>query len=384
MKIYLDNAATTKIHPAVLEKMLPYLKDDFGNPSSIHSFGRKIKAAVEEARELIAGLINADRSEIYFMSGGTESNNFAIRGIAKTEFKESGKNRIITSHADHHCVIDTCDELKSEGITTYFAKIMNSGTLNTDDLFSSISENISLAALIHVNNETGAINDLTTITEKLKSRKIYVHTDAVQSFGKISIDVKKLGIDSLAASSHKIHGPKGVGFAFIKNGTPITSLISGGSQERNLRGGTENVSGIIGFAEAAKIAHINMEKNREHVFDLKSRMIQGLRRIDNTYITINSEENASPYILSVTFLPEKYITDSEAMIMYLDINGVAASAGAACSSGAIKPSHVMLSMGKTRQEAAGTIRFSFSPINKSEEIAAALEIIEKMTIKFSR
>ncbi|MCF8241603.1 MAG: cysteine desulfurase [Melioribacteraceae bacterium] len=384
MKVYLDNAATTRMHPKVLEKMLPYLQDNFGNPSSIHYYGRKVRVAVEDAREFIADFINAIPSEIYFTSGGTESNNFIINGISKTEFNESGKEKIITSQSEHHAVLDTIEHLQNEGFNCSFIRNDSNGKVDTNSLMAAIDNSTSFISLIHVNNETGAVNDIKKIAGQVKPFNVYIHSDCVQSFCKVPIDVKSTGIDALTASGHKIYGPKGTGFAYVKSGTPLSPFIFGGSQERNRRGGTENVAGIIGLAEAVKIAKSEMNDNLKEVIKLRDRFLNGLNKINDDTFEINGAGTSSPYIVSVTFKNEFYKTDAEAMLMFLDINGVAASSGAACTSGTLKPSHVILALNKSVEDASGTLRFSFSPKNTNYEIDYALEVIEKMKNKFRK
>jgi cysteine desulfurase len=384
MRVYFDNAATTQVHPRVFEKMKPFLMDEFGNPSSIHSFGRKVRVAIEEARETVADFINANPSEICFTSGGTEANNFAIFGIAKNEFLESNRNKIFTSKVEHHCVLDAFQELEKNGfdvvwlVSDAYSKI--DWPLSPD----TFDKNTSLVSLMHINNETGAINPIEEIVKLLKQKNIFSHTDAVQSFGKFQLDVKKLGVDSLCGSAHKINGPKGTGFAFVKSGTPISPLLFGGSQERNRRGGTENVSGIVGFAEAIKLAGESMQSNFMHAKNLKGKFISGLESIDSEGIVINSTQNSSPFILSVTFKSDFYNNDSESLLMFLDINGVAASNGSACTSGTIKASHVILGMGYSPEDAAGTLRLSFNTSNREDEVDYALEVLYKMTKKFRK
>ena len=383
-KVYFDNAATTKIHPKVLEKMLPFLKDDFGNPSSIHSYGRKVRVAIEESREIIANFINADPSEIYFLSSGTEANNFPLFGIAKTEFQESKRKSIITSKAEHHCVIDSCKELITLGFDVNFLNVNSDTTINAKNILDNLNDNTSLVSIIHINNETGAVNNISEISEICKRNNCYFHSDAVQSFGKTHIDVKKIGLDSLSASAHKINGPKGIGMVYAKNGTPLSPMIFGGSQERNRRAGTEYTAGIIGFAEAVNIFQENISIYENTVKVLKENFINGLKTIDNNSIELNDNDYSSPYILSITFNSNTYKNDSEAMLMFLDINGVAASNGAACTSGTLKPSHVILSSGKCEEDANGTIRFSFGYENSLDEVYYVLDGLDKMAKKFRK
>lgn len=384
MKVYFDNAATTPVHPRVFEKMSHFLTEDFGNPSSIHSYGRSVRVAIEEARETIANFINANPGEIYFTSGGTEANNFAIFGITKTEYAESGRKKIFTSKVEHHCVLDTFEELEKNNFNVNWLDVNSDSTVNWQSSSKDFDKNTSLVSIMLVNNETGIINPIKDISDQLKQMNIFFHTDAVQGFGKFPIDVKKLGVDALCGSAHKINGSKGVGFAYVKSGTPLSPLLFGGSQERNRRGGTENVAGIVGFAEAVKIANDSMQSNYDHVKKLKEKFINGFSAIDNEGIIINCVSNSTPYILSVTFRSDYYNNDSETMLIYLDINGVAASNGSACTSGTIKASHVILGMGYSPKDAAGTLRFSFGARNDENEVDYALDVINKMAKNFRK
>ena len=364
--------------------MVPFLTEEYGNPSSIHSYGRKVRVAIEEAREIIANYINADPSEIYFVSNGTEANNFPIMGIAKTDFAETGKNKIITSSVEHTCVLESFEHLSNLGFKSTVVESTLNGTVNVNKLLQEIDDTTSLVSLIHVNNETGAVNDIESISKQLKGREIYLHTDAVQSFGKIDIDVKKLGVNSLSASAHKLHGPKGIGVVYAKSGTPLSPMIFGGSQERNRRGGTEFPAGIVGFGEAVKIAQKESKSNFEKVTELRNYFINSIENSSLENIEINCRETSFPFILSLTFDSNYYKNDSEAMLMFLDINGIAASNGAACTSGTLKPSHVIMNMGKTKEDALGTIRFSFSALNTKEEIDYTVEKLEQLSKKIRK
>ncbi len=385
MKVYFDNAATTPLHPKVFEKMRPYFTEDFGNASSIHSFGRKTRVAIEESRDAIADFINANPSEIYFTSGGTEANNFVVFGIARAELTERKRNHLITSEAEHHSVYDSFLELSKNGFIVNFLNVGKDSVINNESLFQNINSNTSLISLMHVNNETGAISPVEQFSSLLKQKNIFFHTDSVQSFGKYKIDVKLSGVDSITASAHKINGPKGIGFAYVKSGTPISPILFGGSQERNRRGGTENVAAIVGFAEAVRIASNNsMQERFKHVNELKQRFINGIYSIDSKGISINGGSNTSSYILSITLKSDYYRNDPEAMLMFLDINGVAVSNGAACTSGTVKPSHVILSTGYSVEDAKGTIRFSFGLQNTTEEVDYTLEVMNQLTNKFKK
>ncbi|GAB4129728.1 MAG: cysteine desulfurase NifS [Ignavibacteriales bacterium] len=384
MKVYFDNAATTKIHPKVAEKIIPLLKDDFGNPSSIHSYGTKIKVMIEEARETVAEFINADSSEIYFTSGGTEANNFIINGISKVNFAETGRNEILTFKAEHHAVLDTFSDLKNYGFSPDFIDVNRDSSVNPKLLQQRINEKTNLISCMYVNNETGAVNPVAELVETCKADDIFIHSDAVQAFGKIEIDVRKINIDAMTFSGHKIFAPKGIGAAYIKNGTPMKPLLFGGSQERNRRGGTENIIGIVALAEAVKIAKSEMHENYQTVSKLRDYFIKSLQSIAGKTIEINNAETQSPYILSITFKNEYYKNDSEAMLIFLDLNGVAVSNGSACSSGTLKPSHVILSMGKTIDDAKGTLRISFNPENTFEEIDYTIDIFSRLIKNFSK
>lgn len=380
--IYFDNAATTPLHPKVIEKMLPYINEYFGNASSIHSFGRKTRVAVEEAREEIAGFINASPGEVYFVSGGTEANNFPILGIARCNREETGKTGVYTTAAEHLCALASCDQLTKENFDVKVLKVNNDSILDPDTLKENLNDNVSLVSAIHINNETAAVNDLCELNNLIKCKDAYFHSDAVQSFGKIRIDVKSLGIDSLSFTAHKINGPKGIGAVYIKSGTPVNPIIYGGSQERNRRGGTENTAVIVGFAEAVRLANEKMDETYTHLAKLKSFIVNGIKNIDSQEIKINCEESPFPYILSFTLNSKAYNNDAEAMLMYLDINGVAASNGSACSSGTLKPSHVILNMGVCKEDAGGTIRLSFGYQNTINEAEYFLEVFSHMANKF--
>ncbi len=377
MQVYLDNASTTKIHPKVLDAMLPYLKENFGNASSIHSYGRKARVAIEDARELIANFIGAIPSEIYFTSGGTEAINFIINGIAKTNFAETGKNQLLTSPIEHKAVLETHTNLSQNGFDQKLIKVNNNGSFNTSSLVKNITNSTSLVSIMHTNNELGTTNNINEISNNLSTDQ-YLFCDAVQALGKVSIDVNQLKVNALSASAHKIYGPKGIGFAFVKSGTPLSPLLFGGSQERNRRGGTENIAAIVGFAEAVRIANLEMDDNYKTVSEIHNYFANGIENIFGNKIEINGGSNTSPYILSITFKSEYFRNDIDTFLMALDINGIAASQGSACTSGTIKPSHVILGVGKKINDANGTIRFSFNPQNTTSEIDYVLSVLEKI------
>jgi len=377
MQVYFDNASTTKIDSRVFETTLPFLKDNYGNASSIHSLGRKARVAIESSRETIADFIGAIPSEIYFTSGGTEAINFIISGISKSNFLETNKNELLTSPIEHKAVIDTHKNLEQYGLTTKYLKIDNNGCFNLDSLCKNITSKTSLISLMHTNNEIGAINNIEQISDKLGENQ-FLFCDCVQAFGKTKIDVNTLKIHALSASAHKIYGPKGIGIAYIKSGTPLSPLLFGGSQERNRRGGTENVAAIVAFATAVIIAKSEMESNYKSVSKLNSYFQNGIVQIFGDKISINNSKKSTPYILSLTFRNEYFRNDIDTLLMSLDINGIAASQGSACTSGTIKPSHVILGIGKEINDANGTIRFSFNPKNTISEVDYVLGVLEKL------
>jgi len=338
---------------------------------------------LEEAREVCASFINADPSEIYFTSGGTEANNFIARGISQTLFSDYNISKVYSTEGEHPSVLESLKSLEQYGIVHSLLKLNGDSSLNLTEL-SNVNEEYSFFSVIHTNNETGARNDLQKIVHKLKKKNVFIHTDAVQAFGKEQIDVKKLNVDALTASAHKIGGPKGTGLAYIKNGVPVSGLIFGGSQERNRRGGTENIAGIIGFAEAVKIRMKEMETDATHVRNLKNTFSKELKNIFADNISFNGGDNSSPYILSVTFDPEKFKNDTEAILMFFDINGIALSAGSACSSGTLKPSRVICAARRNEDEAKSTIRISFGKQNTLKEVDYALEVFRKFEKKFKR
>lgn len=384
MKVYFDNAATTKLHPKVLEKMLPFYKDNFGNPSSFHSVGKKARVAVEEAREIAADFIGANPGEIYFTSGGTEAINFALNGIAKTNLNETGKNHLITTAVEHKAVLEKHHDLQQNGFDLEILQVKSDSSIDENLIESKLTGKTSLVSVMFTNNETGTINDIKTISQKLSPEDIYFFTDAVQAFGKVKINVNALGIHSLSASAHKIYGPKGIGLLYAKSGTPLSPLLFGGSQERNRRAGTENVAGIVSFAEAIKIAKKEMDDNYKTVSRIKNFFTENLIIHFGDKVEINGGDHTSPYILSITFKSEFFKNDAEGMLMFLDINGIAASQGSACTSGTLKPSHVILGMGKPAEDANGTIRFSFSPHNTIEEVEYTLEVLIKLAKNFRK
>jgi len=364
MKIYLDNAATTPLDPEVYQAMQPYLKEGFGNPSSTHSFGRASKSAIESARKKVASILNTSPGEIFFTSGGTEADNTTLNGlIRRYNIKE-----VISTPIEHHAVLHTLEYLKSLGlIRIKFLEIDREGKINMDQLVDFTKDKKdTLVSIMHANNEIGNLIDLQGIGELCKEHRALFQSDTVQTIGRYAIDLNKTYINAILGSAHKFHGPKGMGFMYIKSGTKIPPYILGGGQEREMRAGTENVYGIVGLASALEIAYDNLDKNRKHIEKLKTRMIQGLKKIipDIQFNGKSGEVKDSLYSVLSTSLPP---SDKNDMILFqLDLNNIAASGGSACGSGALKGSHVINAL-KTDNDRT-TIRFSFSKFNTPEEI----------------
>lgn len=377
MKVYMDHAATTPLDPKVLDKMLPFFKELYGNPSSIHQFGREVAIHVDEAREKIAKAINAHSpQEIFFTSGGTEADNLAIFGVAQA-LKKKGKH-IITSVIEHHAVLDACEALEREGYELTKVPVDSEGIIDLDYLKKSIKDDTILITLMHANNEVGTIQPIKEIVEIAKEKGVYVHTDAVQTFGNISVDVQDLGVDLLTISAHKIYGPKGVGALYIKKGTKIKSLVFGGGQERKIRPGTENVPGIIGFGEAAKICVETLEECKE-MEKLRDKLIEGLLKIEDVKLN-GHPKNRLPGNVNVSI---EYI-EGEALLLSLDMEGIAASSGSACTSGSLDPSHVLMSMGLSHQTAHGSLRLTLGKGTTEQEIDYCLKVIPEVVERLRR
>ncbi|MCS6819915.1 MAG: cysteine desulfurase family protein [Chitinophagales bacterium] len=366
-RIYLDNAATTPIDDNVLEAMLPYLKENFGNPSSIHFFGRAPKAAIEKARKTVAKYLNASTGEVFFTSGGTESNNTALRCAVAS----LGVKRIITTQAEHDCVLKTAHALSEEGIELIYLPVDETGKAYTSDLEKIIQKPLpTLVSIMHVNNETGAINDIEEIALLCKKYHTLFHTDTVQSIGYYHFDLQKLPIHFMSGSAHKFHGPKGAGFLYIRQEVQMKPLITGGGQERNMRAGTENVASIAGLGQALENASQNIESNLSHMKKLKQKMKKLLSEKIPDVSFIGNDENTFVKILNVSFPPHP---KNEMLLMNLDLSGIAASGGSACSSGTEKGSHVLQAIGA--DEKRKYVRFSFSKYNTIEEIEFTVQAI---------
>jgi cysteine desulfurase len=370
--IYLDNAATTPVDKKVLEAMLPYYSDIFGNPSSLHSHGQEAKKAIEEAREKVAKALGADFDEIYFTSGGSESDNWALKGVAYA-LKEKG-NHIITTEIEHHAVLNTCRYLEKEGFKVTYLPVDEYGLVKPEDLKKAITDKTILVSIMFANNEIGTIEPIEELVKIAHEKNVYFHTDAVQAVGNIPIDVKKLDVDLLSLSAHKIYGPKGVGALYIKKGVKIHSLIQGGTQERNRRAGTENVPGIVGLGEAIELITKNLDSHINKLTFLRDKLINGiLEKIPYTRLNGHPTKRL-PGNVNVSF---EFI-DGESLILNLDMAGICASSGSACTSGSLEPSHVLLAIGLSKELARGSLRLTIGKDNTEEDIDKVLEALPQI------
>lgn len=372
-RIYLDNSSTTPIDDEVLEAMMPYMKASFGNPSSLHYFGRETRKAVENARAAAADVIAAQPNEIYFTGGGTESDNLAIKGSVYANQKNG--NHIITSKTEHYAVLNTCQYLEKKGFTVTYLPVDRHGTVDLDVLRSSITDKTTLISIMHVNNETGTIQPLEEIGRIAKEHGIYFHTDAVQSYGKLPIDVNKMNIDLLSVSAHKIYGPKGIGALYIRKGVKVESLLHGGHHESGKRAGTENVHGIVGLGKAAELAGKDIEQNTYEEIGLLRDYLQNgiINKIEHVYLN-GHPENRIPTILNICF----EFVEGESIIMRLDNKGIAISSASACTSGSLEPSHVLIAMGVNPAIAQGSVRFSLGKYNTKQEMDEVLEVLPEV------
>ena len=374
-RIYLDYAATTPTHPEVVKAMLPYFGQAFGNPSSIHFHGQEAKAAMEEAREKIAEFIGAQGEEIVFTGGGTEANNFALKGIAYAD--EGKENHIITTSIEHHSVIEPCQFLARRGFEVTYLPVDSYGLVDPEEVEKAITDNTILISIMHANNEVGTIEPLKEIAEITNRRGISFHTDAVQAVGHIPVNVNELGVDLLTISAHKLYGPKGVGALYIRKGTRIISFMHGGEQERTHRAGTENVPAIVGFGKAIAIAEAEMAKERKRLLSLRDKLIKGLsERIDNIRLNGHPTQRLPNNVnVSIDFV------EGESMLLNLDLEGIAASSGSACSSSALKPSHVLLALGLPPEQAFGSLRFTLGRETAEEDIDRVLKILPQIVAR---
>lgn len=368
--IYMDNAATTPIKREVLEAMMPYFTDKYGNPSSIYSIGGQSRNAIERAREKVSKVFNAKPQEIFFTSCGSESDNWAIKGIAYANRKRG--NHIITSKIEHHAVLHTCQYLEKQGFRVTYLDVDEYGFINLDQLKESIRDDTILISIMFANNEIGTIQPIAEIGKIAKEKGIYFHTDAVQAIGNVKIDVNELNIDLLSLSAHKFYGPKGIGALYIRQGVKIDPLISGGAQERNRRAGTENVPYIVGLGKAIELACENIDEHNEKLTKLRKRLIKGI--FDNIdYVRLNGDdEKRLPGNANFCF---RFI-EGESILLSLDMEGIAGSSGSACTSGSLDPSHVLLAIGLPHEIAHGSLRLTLGDFNTEEDVDY---VIEKLT-----
>jgi len=366
-RIYMDHAATTPVHPEVAEAMLPFLREYFGNPSTIYEEGRQARKAVEKARSQVAGALGADPGEIVFTSGGTESDNLAVFGV--TEANEDRGSHVITTAIEHHAVLEPCHYLERKGVEVTYLPVDGGGIIDPDELRRAITPSTVLVSVMHANNEIGTVQPMEEISSICREAGVYLHTDAVQSVGALDVDVNRLGVDLLSVSAHKLYGPKGVGCLYVRRGTSIQGIQLGGGQERRMRAGTENVAGIVGFGKAMELAAREWEERSAHVKPLRDRLINGiLESIPHTRLN-GDPERRLPNNVNILF---GYI-EGEAICLKLDFQGIDASTGSACSSESGEASHVLLALGIPVEEAHGSLRLTLGRGNTSEDVDYVLE-----------
>ena len=371
-RIYLDHAATTYTKPEVLEEMLPYFTKAYGNPSSVHSFGREARRALDKARKRTAEALKADPVEIYFTSGGSEADNWAIKGVALAN-KNKG-DHIITTSIEHPAVLDTCRYLEKEGFKVTYLPVDQYGMVSVKDVEKAITDKTILISVMMANNEIGTIQPIKEIGQIAKEHKVYFHTDAVQAIGSIPIDVNDLNVDLLSLSAHKFYGPNGVGALYIRKGVKIGPYIHGGAQERNKRAGTENLAGIIGLGKAIELAVENMEKNNKKLIGMRDRLIKEIMsKVEYTRLNGHPEKRLPGNVnLSFEFI------EGEALLLSLDLKGIAGSSGSACTSGSLDPSHVLLAIGLSHEIAHGSLRLTLGDDNTDQEIDYVIEVLPEL------
>ncbi len=367
-RVYVDYSATTPIAGEVLAAMQPYLRESYGNASSIHSAGRDARAAVERAREQVAGLLGARQPrEIVFTSGATESDNLAVRGVCYGN-QDRGRH-VVTSMVEHHAVLHTCQALERQGFEVTYLPVDEWGRVGVSDVRDALRDDTVLVSLILVNNEVGTLMPIGEIAAACRERGVYLHTDAVQAPGMLELSVEELGVDLLSMSGHKIYGPKGVGALYVRRGTRILPQQTGGSHERSLRAGTENVPGIVGLGEAARLAQVHRQARAQQAGRQTSRLLEGLEAAVPHLLRNGHPTERAPHILNVSIL----FAEGEAMLLSLDMVGICAASGSACTSGTLEPSHVLLAMGRKHEEAHGSLRFSVGIDTTDEEIEYVIQ-----------
>ena len=368
-RVYMDNGATTRVTEPVFEAMKPYFCEVYGNPSSVHSFGRESRHVVEEAREQVAKALNAEPREIYFTGCGTESDNWAVRGAAYANIKK-GKH-IITTNIEHHAILHTCEQLEKEGFEVTYLPVDEYGFITAEQLEAAIRPDTTIVSVMMANNEIGTIEPIAELAKVCNAKGVLFHTDAVQAIGSVKIDVKEMGIDMLSLSGHKFHAPKGIGALYVRKGVRLQHLINGGGQERGQRAGTENLASIVGIGKAIKIAAANIDKHNEQLSAIRDHMINRILT-EIPYTRLNGHpEQRLPGNVNVCF---RFI-EGEALLLSLDIKGIAASSGSACTSGSLDPSHVLLAIGLPHEIAHGSLRISFGDFNTEDDV---YYIVEKL------
>lgn len=368
-KVYMDYAATTYVKREVLEEMMPYFTDKFGNPSSFYSISRETKIALDKARNRVAKALNCLQSEVYFTAGGSEADNWAIKGIA-TANKEKG-NHIITTKIEHHAVLHTCEFLEKHGFEVTYLNVDKEGFINLEELKNSITNKTILVSIMFANNEIGTIQPIKEIGAICREKGVLFHTDAVQALGNVKIDVEDMNIDLLSLAGHKIYGPKGVGALYIRKGIKIDNLIHGGGQERARRSGTENTASVVGLGKAIEIAVENLEDHNKHLIKLRDKLIDGLLKIPYTKLNGPVGDKRLPGNVNVVF---EYVK-GDSVILNLDFAGICASSGSACTSGSLNPSHVLLAIGLSQELAEGSLRLTLGDDSTEEDVDYVLEVL---------
>ncbi len=367
-QLYFDHAATTPIREEVLESMLPFLKGTFGNPSSVYSYGRQARTALEGAREQVAALLSASPREIIFTGGGTEGDNFALKGVAYSLLHKG--NHIITTSIEHHAVLDSAHFLEKNGFRVTYLGVDEEGLISLQELEEAITDKTILVSVMHGNNEVGTLQSIEAIGEILRARGVLFHTDAVQTIGTLPMDLSKLPVDLLTLSAHKFYGPKGVGALYVRRKTPLEPLLHGGGQEYKRRAGTENLAGIVGLAKALELAEQERDVVVPRIMGLRDRLLQGLKAIPHMRVN-GSITHRLPNNVNVCF---RYI-EGESLLLNLDMYGIAASSGSACTSGSLEPSHVLLAMGLSHEIAHGSLRLTVGKDTTEEEVDRVLEVV---------
>lgn len=377
--IYMDYAATTPLNRQVYLEMEPFHFKFYGNASSIYSLSSESKIAIDGARERVSSAINSNKNEIYFTSCGTESDNWALKGVAYAN-RHKG-NHIITTEIEHHAILNTCKYLENQGFNVTYLPVDKYGIVNLEQLKSSITNNTILVSVMFANNEIGSIQPIKEIGEICRSKQIIFHTDAVQAIGHVPVDVQAMNIDLLSMSAHKFYGPKGVGALYIRKGVAIDNYLHGGAQERARRAGTENTAGIVGIGKAIELTNCNINEETKRLLKLRSKFIQGLLSIEGTKLNgpDDNSQNRLPGNINVCFLG----LDAEILLMLLDLKGICVSVGSACSAGAIKPSHVLMAMGLEEAEAKASLRFSIGANTTEEDVSFTIESIKEIVNKVS-